>query len=246
VTRTSRAERGLTALAAAALLAGTALVGSPASAKTADEILSNERTVSYWAVADTRTAIRSSPSEDAAAVATLRLTTELHAPEVYLALKRHVAEDGRRWLEVRVPDRPNGQVGWVPEDSLGALEVTYSSLTIDLRHRRARLFQSGSPVWSAPVGVGKRGTPTPRGHFYVRERLRLGRKGGPYGTFAFGTSAYSNRLTDWPGGGVIGIHGTNQPRLIPGSVSHGCVRLRNSDVGDLRRLMGLGTPVWIR
>ncbi|MGZ5332606.1 MAG: L,D-transpeptidase, partial [Solirubrobacterales bacterium] len=90
------------------------------------------------------------------------------------------------------------------------------------------------------------GTPTPRGHFYVRERLPLSRPGGVYGLFAFGTSAYSPGLSDWPGGGVVGIHGTNQPQLIPGTVSHGCVRVRNSDIRGLRRLMGLGTPVWIR
>jgi len=31
-----------------------------------------------------------------------------------------------------------------------------------------------------------------------------------YGPVAFGTSAYA-RLSDWPGGGVVGIHGTNEP-----------------------------------
>jgi len=53
-------------------------------------------------------------------------------------------------------------------------------------------------------------------------------------------------LSDWPGGGVIGVHGTDEPGLIPGRVSHGCVRLRNGDVNRLRRLMGLGTPILIR
>ena len=52
--------------------------------------------------------------------------------------------------------------------------------------------------------------------------------GGSYGPWAFGTSAYSV-LSDWPGGGVIGIHGTNQPHLIPGRPSHGCVRV---EIGD--------------
>ena len=142
--------------------------------------------------------------------------------------------------------RPNGQVGWVPEDALDALQVTHRSLTIALRRRRATLFERGKAIWRAPVGIGKKGTPTPRGRFYVRERLPLGRPGGVYGSFAFGTSAYSPKLTDWPGGGVVGIHGTNQPRLIPGAVSHGCVRVRNPDIRGLRRLMGLGTPIWIR
>ena len=47
-----------------------------------------------------------------------------------------------------------------------------------------------------------------------------------YGPLAFGTNARSPVLTDWPGGGFIGIHGTNQPEILPGRVSHGCVRLQ--------------------
>jgi lipoprotein-anchoring transpeptidase ErfK/SrfK len=65
-----------------------------------------------------------------------------------------------------------------------------------------------------------------------------------YGPIAFGTSAYS-RLSDWPGGGVIGIHGTDQPGLIPGRVSHGCVRVPNRAIRRLARLVGVGTPVLI-
>ena len=61
---------------------------------------------------------------------------------------------------------------------------------------------------------------------------------------AFGTSAYS-KLSDWPGGGVVGIHGTNEPGLIPGRPSHGCIRVRNRDIVRLGRLMPIGTPVRI-
>jgi lipoprotein-anchoring transpeptidase ErfK/SrfK len=67
---------------------------------------------------------------------------------------------------------------------------------------------------------------TPAGRFYIRERLRKRRDSPIYGPWAFGTSAYS-ALSDWPGGGVVGIHGTNQPGLIPGRPSHGCIRVRN-------------------
>ena len=94
----------------------------------------------------------------------------------------------------------------------------------------------------APVGVGAPATPTPRGRFYIRERLRG--TGGAYGPWAFGTSAYST-LSEWPGGGVVGIHGTNQPGLLPGRPSHGCIRVRNRDIRRLARLMPIGTPVRI-
>lgn len=45
---------------------------------------------------------------------------------------------------------------------------------------------------------------------------------------------------------MIGIHGTNEPGLIPGRISHGCIRVPNPEMAKLRRLMHLGTPVRIR
>jgi lipoprotein-anchoring transpeptidase ErfK/SrfK len=72
-----------------------------------------------------------------------------------------------------------------------------------------------------------------------------GSAGSFYGPLAFITSATSDTLTDWPGGGVVGIHGTSVPGLIPGKISHGCVRLRNADILKLAKLMPVGTPVTV-
>ena len=67
-------------------------------------------------------------------------------------------------------------------------------------------------------------------------RSELTRYASPfYGPVAFGTTARSAVLTDWPDGGFIGIHGTNEPQLLPGRVSHGCIRLRNRDILRLHR-----------
>jgi lipoprotein-anchoring transpeptidase ErfK/SrfK len=66
-----------------------------------------------------------------------------------------------------------------------------------------------------------------------------------YGPVAFGTSARSPTLTEWPGGGFIGIHGTNQPGILPGRVSHGCIRLRNADIVRLARLLPVGSPLTV-
>jgi lipoprotein-anchoring transpeptidase ErfK/SrfK len=58
-----------------------------------------------------------------------------------------------------------------------------------------------------------------------------------------GTSAYST-LTDWPGGGVVGIHGDfGEPQLIPGDPSHGCVRMHHADLAWLAPRLSLGAPV---
>ena len=109
----------------------------------------------------------------------------------------------------------------------------------------ATLLRRGRRIWSARVLIGAPGTETPAGHFWVREKFRF-RNTPVYGTHAIGTSAYAPRLTDWPGGGVVGLHGTDQPELIPGRPSHGCIRVRNGDIARLWRRLHLGTPLWIR
>jgi lipoprotein-anchoring transpeptidase ErfK/SrfK len=89
------------------------------------------------------------------------------------------------------------------------------------------------------------GTPTPAGAFWIREKFRV--SGQPlYGTRAMGNAAYSDVLTDWPGGGVIGLHGTSEPGLIPGRPSHGCVRLRNPAIERRYKLTPVGTPLLIK
>jgi hypothetical protein len=207
--------------------------------------LSDERRRTRWAHALERAAVRSRPDAGARRITRLRYDTEDGYPEVYVVLGRYTDERGRRWLRIRVPMRPNGHTGYVRRDSLGGLHTVTTFLDVDKRRLRATLYRSGKRVWSAPVGVGKPGTDTPSGQFWIRERLRVRERGSIYGPLAFGTAAYS-RLSDWPGGGVVGIHGTNQPELIPGRPSHGCIRVRNPDIRRLGKLMPIGTPVRIR
>ena len=209
-----------------------------------NEQLSNERTVTRWASPLFESKIRSYHDGTSKPVGRLRFVTEDGYPEVYLVLRGHVDHKGNTWVQIRVPRRPNGRKGWVPLDELDEVHLVRTHLVVDRRAFRATLYDSGRQIWTSRIGVGAPGTPTPAGHFYIRERIRNLRGGGLYGPWAFGTSAYSS-LTDWPGGGVVGIHGTNQPQLIPGRPSHGCIRVPNHKVRELARLMPIGTPVTI-
>jgi hypothetical protein len=207
--------------------------------------LSNERTFTRWAHAAQIQPIRQSPSPNASPIGSVSLTTEDGLPEVYVLLRSWSDETGRGWLQVRVPMRPKARVGWVEASALGRANLVRTRLAVDRRHLRATLHRAGRIVWRSRIGVGKSNTPTPAGRFWIRARIRSTNPGGPYGPWAFGTSAYS-RLSDWPGGGVVGIHGTNQPTLIPGRPSHGCIRVPNPKIRRLARLMPTGTPVWVR
>ena len=232
------------ASAALASRAGAAESVRPLDSKAplGDELLSDEWKVTRYAHTYKRATIRKEPENGAGRVARLRYMTEDQLPEVYLVLRSERDDDGNVWLKVRVPMRPNGKTGWVPRDALGPLYSVRTHLRINRTTLRATLFRDGKRVWQSPIGVGKAGTPTPRGKYWVRERLKS--LGGIYGPWAFGTAAYSV-ISDWPNGGVVGIHGTNQPELIPGRPSHGCVRVPNDKIIQLKRLMPVGTPIEI-
>ena len=210
-----------------------------------DERLSNETTLTRWAHTNLIGTIRSKPTKRSTALGKLRWNTEDGYPEVYVVLQSRLDRSERAWLQIRIPGRPNGRKGWVREEFLSNLKTIQTQLTVDRRRLKATLRKDGRRIWTSRIGVGQAGTPTPRGRFWIRERLKnLG--GSPiYGPWAFGTAAYS-RLSDWPGGGVIGIHGTNQPSLIPGRPSHGCIRVPNWNITRLAKLMPVGTPVRIR
>lgn len=208
--------------------------------------LSNERTLTRWAHPVHQGArIRSLPTARARSIVRTHHLTEDGFPEVYLVLRSWSNSKGRTWLKVRIPMRPNGKKGWVRDSALGPLYRVRTQLVVDRPKLRATLYRRGRQLWSAPVGIGAPSTPTPPGHFWIREKFKTPGPGGLYGPVAFGTSDYSV-LSDWPGGGVIGIHGTNEPSLIPGRPSHGCIRVRNQAVSQLWRLMPIGTPLLIR
>ncbi len=207
--------------------------------------ISNELTATRWAHPRVRAPIRQLPTPDARRIAGVHYFTEDGFPEVYVVLRRWTGPAGRTWFKVRIPMRPNGRTGWALESAFGPLHYVKTRLVVDRVRLRATLFKSNRRIWRARIGVGAPSTPTPAGRFWIRELIKVPSAGGSYGPWAFGTSAYST-LTDWPGGGVIGIHGTNQPQLIPGRPSHGCIRIENSAISRLAHLMPIGTPVRIR
>jgi hypothetical protein len=247
-TRVDHLHRLGAALAAGALLlalglAPVARAGVPDL--TGSVRLSNERTFTQWAYGAQILPIREWPKLTASVVAPVSLTTEDGLPETYILLRSWTDATERAWLQVRVPMRPKARTGWVEASALSRPQMVRTQLVVNRRHQQATLYLAGRKVWRSQVGVGKASTPTPGGRFWIRERIRSTEPGGPYGPWAFGTSAYS-RLSDWPGGGVIGIHGTDKPNLIPGRPSHGCIRVPNPAINRLARLMPVGTPLRIR
>ncbi|KQX64390.1 hypothetical protein ASD06_09405 [Angustibacter sp. Root456] len=148
------------------------------------------------------------------------------------------------WLQVQLPQRPNGSTGWVVAADVRLTRVSYR-LVVSTEDNTLTLFDGGVRVARYTVATGTGGTPTPHGSFYLTELLSPTNHG--YGPFAFGLSAFSEALSSFGGGpGQIGLHGTDDSSSIGHSVSHGCIRMTNRDITALAHLLPLGTPITIR
>ena len=131
------------------------------------------------------------------------------------------------WVEVRLVGLPNRK-GWVTRARLPPSPRIHTRLSPSTTRMRATLFDRGRPVF-------KKGSESdsPAAH-YPRQSSTSARSSPAYyaptyGPRAFGLNARSPVLTDWPGGGFIGFHGTNQPAGVSRARSlHGCVRMRNA------------------
>jgi lipoprotein-anchoring transpeptidase ErfK/SrfK len=239
----------LVSLAAAALtlpFSGSAAAvdtATPAPGQTSK--LSNEKTYTLSAHVVYVGIIRAKPTRTAKAMGRLRQLTEDGYPEVYLVLRAHTDETGQEWTQIRIPGRPNGRTGWVERESLGSFRATKWQIVVNRKTLRMTIYWNGKKRKRIPVGVGKHSTPTPGGRFWIREKIKVSDKNSPYFPYALGTANYST-LSEWPGGGVVGIHGDwNQPQFIPGRPSHGCIRLRDRDVAWVARHVPVGTPLRI-
>ena len=113
------------------------------------------------------------------------------------------------------------------------LTLPRANILISESTRQLTLFNGNNPVHQYPVGIGKLATPTPQGDYAII--LKHMNPGGMLGTRWLGLNLDS-----------YGIHGTNQPWLIGTMVSHGCIRMHNSNVEELFNLVKVGIPVYIR
>jgi lipoprotein-anchoring transpeptidase ErfK/SrfK len=150
---------------------------------------------------------------------------------------------GTLWEHIGVPMRPNGQTGWVKRSWLGAAQVVHTLIVVNIPTETLTVYNHGKVIFATPVGTGASGTPTPTGHFWIAEAFPS--SDPVYGPWAFGTTDRAND-TDFPDDSIVGIHGTDEPNLIPGDPSHGCVRLKDADILRLKSLVTIGTPVWIQ
>ncbi|HYL51825.1 MAG TPA: L,D-transpeptidase [Acidimicrobiia bacterium] len=160
-------------------------------------------------------------------------------PQVFLVETRRT--DG--WVRVLLPIRPNGSSGWVR-----ARDVTLSPIAfrirIELSAHRITVFDRGAANYTGPIADGAPATPTPVGHYYIRVLIKAPNPNTVYGPYAYGLSSHSDTLTSFDGGDAeTGIHGNNDASVLGTSITHGCIRIDNTEITRLANLLPLGTPV---
>lgn len=153
------------------------------------------------------------------------------------------------WLDVREAQRPNGATAWIPADA-ATLSTTPYAMVLDLCTAHLLVFQNGQQIFDFPAGIGAPSDPTVTGEYFIA--MTTPPPGPGYGPFVLATSAHSDAIRSWEGQGdaIIGIHGpitAYDDRLIGTSgaaISHGCIRLHNSDLAKLS-VIPPGTPLEI-
>jgi lipoprotein-anchoring transpeptidase ErfK/SrfK len=118
-------------------------------------------------------------------------------------------------------------------------------IVVSIPDRKLAVIENDRVIRTFGVAVGAPKTPSPAGVFkvvnhienptwYYKGKVVGPGAGNPVGTRWMGLNT--------PG---YGIHGTNAPSSIGKDASHGCIRLRNSDVEQLFGLVAVGDQVEI-
>ena len=128
-------------------------------------------------------------------------------------------------------------------------------ITVDKAHFKLRLFKNLKLRKSYIVAVGQPAYPTPSGRFSITNKQVdpvwsvpnspwAGELGG---STVAGGSAANPLKARWMGiTNGVGIHGTGQEWSVGSRASHGCIRMRVSDVKDLYPRVPVGTTVLLR
>jgi lipoprotein-anchoring transpeptidase ErfK/SrfK len=187
-------------------------------------------------------AVRSAPNAKGHVIAKLsEFRPQDYRPRYVLAVDSKKGPKGKAaWYKITVPGRPNGRTGWVAAKQVSVRPIPWQ-VVVYRGSRVIQLWKDKQLVYTNRVAVGAPGMETPVGLYFVTVRFKPVTE--PFlGAFAFETSAYS-KLSEWPGGGVVGLHGWNDPSVLGKAVSHGCIRTSNDTAAFLRDRIPLGTPI---
>ncbi|MGH1396886.1 MAG: L,D-transpeptidase [Trichormus sp.] len=124
-------------------------------------------------------------------------------------------------------------------------------VVVDLSDRRTYVYKGDLVIASYPIAIGKKGWETPTGTFEVNDKQHDPIWRHPITGKVYPPGSDSPLGERWigfwsDGRNEIGFHGTPEIHLLGAAISHGCLRMRNSDVRLLYDQVGIGTTVVVR
>lgn len=155
-----------------------------------------------------------------------------------------IAQDGG-WAQVLLPTRPNGSTGWV---RVGGSPVRMARspyvVDVDIDAKRLVVHQGDHDLGVWTVGVGKPGTPTPRGRTYIMASVQ--ETVTHFSPVILPLGTHSQTFNSYGGGpGTVALHGWPDPSVFGTASSDGCVRVP-PDALRLLTTLPLGTLVVLR
>ncbi|MGI6005543.1 MAG: L,D-transpeptidase family protein [Christensenellales bacterium] len=139
-----------------------------------------------------------------------------------------------RYIHSQFPDASHYAWLEIPGEDIDVPTDTGYSVLVDLDHLLLTLYKDGEKYKSWPVSGGSKNSPSPVGCWIVNGIDHWGE--------GFGGSWISLNVP-W---GKYGIHGTVEPWAVgQHNISHGCIRMNNKDVRELKGYMSWGVPVKI-
>jgi len=144
-----------------------------------------------------------------------------------------------------------GQVGAVLKQSPFQVMMRQTQLVIRLESRQLEYYEGDELIKQYDIAVGQTDWETPVGHFAILDLRDNPLWQHPITGEAIPTGPDNPLGSRWIGfafddGYHIGIHGTNQEELVGQAVSHGCVRMRDSEIQELFQKIAIGTPINVR
>lgn len=130
-----------------------------------------------------------------------------------------------------------------PQNSRAKPAPSTRRILVSLPDRKLALLDGDRVIKIYDVAVGAPVSPSPSGEFQIVQRLE---NPGYYRPGVVIAPGKGNPLgTRWMGLNIkgFGIHGTNRRDSIGKNASHGCIRLRNSDMEDLFARVQVGDRV---
>ena len=86
-------------------------------------------------------------------------------PLVFLVEGRYVRTD---WIQVYLPARPNGTMGWVRASDVRVVRDDYR-VRVDLTASTLTVTQAGQPALAAPIAIGQPELLPPAGTTFIKE-----------------------------------------------------------------------------